>query len=113
MARKLTKQKPYAALQGLLRDVRAIERGQFNSFVSNCLAGRRTPKLEVVGSRVRTSPGQVLRATDRNYTVGACGAWMQTSKGLLETLPREKSQIFVPHWPTKSKLSGQRALSLV
>lgn len=46
-------------------------------------------------------PGTVLRATDRNYVVMANGSWRRVDRE--GQIPRESSQIFVPHWPKRNK----------
>lgn len=101
----------------MLRDVAAQQRVQFNNYVGNCINGHRTRKSESVGVRRETHPGMTLRATDREYVVQENGSWLRGGDDsplngrafVLPELPREKSQIFVPHGLGKSRLSGKAA----
>lgn len=75
-------------LFGLAQDMTLKQqKAQYWAFVANC------------------HKGQKLKATDRSYQVQKNGAWKFAGFHSTE-LPRTKSQIFVPHWPSKNRLSG-------
>lgn len=89
---------------------RAAEKATFPHYVSAMLRGRAYRNSEQVESRP-VPPGATLRATDRNYTVMPDGSLRRDSpkqnrKGDTRR-PRERSQLFVPHWRGNNKYDPQ------
>jgi hypothetical protein len=86
----------------------ALVRKEFRNFVDYCLAGRPFPKKIRASDEAVLVPGDVVCASDCDYTVSPCGAWLKTSDMPSDT---KRSRIYVPTKASRKDKYGNLRLT--